>query len=196
MDSESKQMLKRDLFVQGLRLKWQEKVLPSAETFADALHQARAVEEQEKQLYELHKTTPKDICRAPAGALQISFVDALHQAQAEEEQEKQLYELHKTTPKGTQLLSKKNEGQAAKTPTSAKAMISEPVETPQAKESAGPPRVEKKALACFLCGSMRHKYCQCPQRKPLSKTVARSVACISETAEEQEEKGELERHCH
>ena len=40
MDEESRSILKRDLFVQGLLLKWQEKVLPSAEMFTDALHQA------------------------------------------------------------------------------------------------------------------------------------------------------------
>ena len=49
MDEESKQLLKRDLFVQGLLLKWQ--VLPSsAATFADALYKARTMEEQDKQL--------------------------------------------------------------------------------------------------------------------------------------------------
>ena len=37
MDVTSRATLKRDLFVQGLLLKWQEKVLPSAETFEDAL---------------------------------------------------------------------------------------------------------------------------------------------------------------
>ena len=42
MELASKELLKRDLFVQGLSLKWQEKVLPSAATFADALHQAQA----------------------------------------------------------------------------------------------------------------------------------------------------------
>ena len=35
--------LKHDLFVQGLLLKWEEKVLPTASTFA--LHQARTAEE-------------------------------------------------------------------------------------------------------------------------------------------------------
>ena len=55
MDTESKEMLKRDLFVQGLLLKWQKKVLPSADSFNDALYQARAAEEQEKQLSELHQ---------------------------------------------------------------------------------------------------------------------------------------------
>ena len=54
MDESSKEMLKRDFFVQGLWLKWQEKVLPSAKTFHDALHQARAAEQQEKQLSSLH----------------------------------------------------------------------------------------------------------------------------------------------
>ena len=54
MDEESRGMLKRDLFVQGLLLKWQEKVLPKAESFLDALHQARAAEEQERQLAKLH----------------------------------------------------------------------------------------------------------------------------------------------
>ena len=55
MDTSSKVMLKRDLFVQGLILKWQKKVLPSAATFSDALHQARLAEEQHRQLDELHK---------------------------------------------------------------------------------------------------------------------------------------------
>ena len=45
MDEESKQLLKRDLFVQGLLLKRQEKVLPSSVTmFADTLYKARTVE--------------------------------------------------------------------------------------------------------------------------------------------------------
>ena len=56
MDQESKDLLKRDLFMLGLKMKWQEKVLPSAQTFADSLHQARTAEEQERQLNELHKT--------------------------------------------------------------------------------------------------------------------------------------------
>ncbi len=55
MDTESKEILKRDLFIQGLLLKWQKKVLPSADSFSDALYQTRAAEEQEKQLSELHK---------------------------------------------------------------------------------------------------------------------------------------------
>jgi len=53
MDVSSKEMLKRDFLVQGLWLKWQEKVLPSAKTFHDALHQARAAEQQEKQVSSL-----------------------------------------------------------------------------------------------------------------------------------------------
>ncbi len=56
MDQDSKDLLKRNLFVQGLKLRWQEQVLPSAETFADALHQARAAEEQDRQLGEMHLT--------------------------------------------------------------------------------------------------------------------------------------------
>ena len=55
MDTESKEMLKWDLFDQGLLLKWQKKVFPSADSFDDALYQARAAEEQEKELSELHK---------------------------------------------------------------------------------------------------------------------------------------------
>ena len=47
-------VLKRDIFVQGLLLKWQEKVLPTTKTFADALHLARTAEGQERQLGELH----------------------------------------------------------------------------------------------------------------------------------------------
>ena len=46
MDQASKELLKRDLHVQGLLLKWQKKVVPSAKTFEDALHQARLAEEQ------------------------------------------------------------------------------------------------------------------------------------------------------
>lgn len=53
-DAESNQILKRDLFVQKLLLKWKGKVLPSATTFVDALYQARAAEEQEKQLQVMH----------------------------------------------------------------------------------------------------------------------------------------------
>ena len=45
MNPESKDPLKRDLFVIGLKLKWQEKVLPSEEDFGDCFHQARAAEE-------------------------------------------------------------------------------------------------------------------------------------------------------
>ncbi len=50
VDSAFKSVLKRDLFVQGLLLKWQEKVLPTTTTFADALHLVQAAEEQERQL--------------------------------------------------------------------------------------------------------------------------------------------------
>ena len=42
-----KHMLKRDLFVQALLMKWQEKVLLSAKTFSYALYQARVAKEQE-----------------------------------------------------------------------------------------------------------------------------------------------------
>ena len=62
MDETSKEMLKRDVFVQGLLLKWQKKVLPFASTFSDALPQARAAEQQERQLSRIHpppKPTPK-----------------------------------------------------------------------------------------------------------------------------------------
>uniref|UniRef100_A0A1X7U0M3 Uncharacterized protein n=1 Tax=Amphimedon queenslandica TaxID=400682 RepID=A0A1X7U0M3_AMPQE len=48
------EMLKRNLFIQGLLLQWQGKVLPSAETFADALYQAWRMEEQAKQLVKMH----------------------------------------------------------------------------------------------------------------------------------------------
>lgn len=56
MDEDSKALLKRDVFVQGLLLKWQKKVLPSASTYSDALHQARAADQQERQLSKLHPT--------------------------------------------------------------------------------------------------------------------------------------------
>ena len=56
MDQASKNMLKRDLFVQGLLWKCQEKVLSSsADTVDDALYQARIAEEQGRQLSDLHK---------------------------------------------------------------------------------------------------------------------------------------------
>ena len=44
IDVTFKGALKRDIFVHWLLLKWQEKVLLSAKTFADALHQARTAE--------------------------------------------------------------------------------------------------------------------------------------------------------
>lgn len=55
MDVAFKGVLKRDIFVQGLLLKWQEKVLPSAKMFANALYQARTAEEQERQLGIMHR---------------------------------------------------------------------------------------------------------------------------------------------
>ena len=58
MDNDSKALLKRDLFTQGLLRKWQEKILPSAATFHDVLFQARAAEEHEHTLSELHGTPP------------------------------------------------------------------------------------------------------------------------------------------
>ena len=64
MDPESKDPLKRDLFVIGLKLKWQEKVLPSEEDFGDCFHQARAAEEQERQLNETHQIRSADHLRS------------------------------------------------------------------------------------------------------------------------------------
>ena len=55
MDQTSKELLKRDLFVQGLVARWQQKVVPSAENFGDALHQARLAEEHDKQISEIRK---------------------------------------------------------------------------------------------------------------------------------------------
>ena len=55
MDEEARERLKQDLFVQGLQYHWQEKVLLTATTFCDALYQARANEEQAKQLSHLQK---------------------------------------------------------------------------------------------------------------------------------------------
>jgi hypothetical protein len=54
IDAAFKAVLKRDLFVQGLLLKWQEKVLPTTKAFPDALHLARTAEEQERQLGLMH----------------------------------------------------------------------------------------------------------------------------------------------
>ena len=69
MDQGSKELLKRDLFIQGLAYKWQEMVLPSASSFGDALHRARSAEEQHKQLNELHSrhSTDKVQPRKPSG---------------------------------------------------------------------------------------------------------------------------------
>jgi len=55
VDAAFKGVLKRDIFVQGLLLKWQEKVLPTTKTFSDALHLARTAEDQEKQLGMIHQ---------------------------------------------------------------------------------------------------------------------------------------------
>ena len=54
MDESSEELLKRDVFVQGLLLKWQKKVLPSASTFSDALQQVRGAKQQERQLSRMH----------------------------------------------------------------------------------------------------------------------------------------------
>ena len=54
MDASSKKLLKRAVFVQGLLFKWQKKVLQSASTYSDALHQANAAEQQERQLSRMH----------------------------------------------------------------------------------------------------------------------------------------------
>ena len=77
MDEPSKVMLKRDLFVQGLLLKWQEKVVPSAATFGDALHCARLAEEHARQISEIHKDRgdkafPKK--QSPAGSSEKELV--------------------------------------------------------------------------------------------------------------------------
>ena len=58
MDAASKSLLQRDLFVQGILLMCQEKVLPSDSTLKDALHQARATEEQHKQLSDQRPIRP------------------------------------------------------------------------------------------------------------------------------------------
>ena len=54
MDVASREFLKRDLFVQGLLIKWQEKVKFTIRKFFYALHQARAAGEY---LLEIHDTT-------------------------------------------------------------------------------------------------------------------------------------------
>ena len=48
MDNMSKEELKHDPFTQCLKLRCQEKGLPSAKTITDTLHLAWATEEQEK----------------------------------------------------------------------------------------------------------------------------------------------------
>ena len=52
--------------MQGLILKWQAKVLPTAESFTEALYQARTAEEQERQLAEIHKRDlPRGVLSRP-----------------------------------------------------------------------------------------------------------------------------------
>ena len=94
-DREWMRVLARDLFIQGLLLKWQEKVLPSAETFADALYQARTMEEQSMQFARdlfiqglLLKWQEKVLPSAE------TFADALYQARTMEEQSMQLSKMH------------------------------------------------------------------------------------------------------
>ena len=69
VDVTFKGVSKRDIFVQGLLLEWQEKVLSLAKTFANGLHQTWTAEEQHKQLGEMHqratpvgKTVQTEIC--------------------------------------------------------------------------------------------------------------------------------------
>ena len=52
----------------GLRMNWQEKVLPSAANFSDCLHQARAAEEQERQLNELYQPKSSESARPAKSA--------------------------------------------------------------------------------------------------------------------------------
>ena len=59
-DQPLMEMIKRDLFVQELIYKLQEKVLPSASTFADALHQPHLVKKQHMQLAKLYKYPSSD----------------------------------------------------------------------------------------------------------------------------------------
>ena len=54
--SERLYPIESEALVSGLLLRWQKKVLPSASTYSDALHQARAAEQQERQLLKLHPT--------------------------------------------------------------------------------------------------------------------------------------------
>ena len=65
MDQKSKDLLKGNLFMLGLRMKWQEKILPSVKNFSDCLHQARAAEEQERQLTELHQLRGSETVHSP-----------------------------------------------------------------------------------------------------------------------------------
>lgn len=56
MDEESKQLLERNLFTQGLLLKWQEKALPLPATmFVETLYKARTLEKQDRQLAQIHQ---------------------------------------------------------------------------------------------------------------------------------------------
>ena len=48
-------MLKCDLFIQGLHLQWQKRVLPSVETFEDALFQACIAKQQQLDLAHLYR---------------------------------------------------------------------------------------------------------------------------------------------
>ena len=71
MDQEPKDLLKRDLFVLGLTMKWQEKELPSTKDFGDCFHQTRAAEEHERQLNEIHRTQSTDQPRSSESITRI-----------------------------------------------------------------------------------------------------------------------------
>ena len=58
MDDESKQLLKQDLFVQGLLLKWQEKVLPSSAATLRMPYKKLGSWRSKTNSLHLSKTTP------------------------------------------------------------------------------------------------------------------------------------------
>jgi len=64
MDEESKQLLERNLFTQGLLLKWQEKALPLPVTmFIETLYKASTVKKQDKQLAQMASTKQRGLAK-------------------------------------------------------------------------------------------------------------------------------------
>ncbi len=144
MDRDSKTLLKRDLFVQGLLLKWQVKVLPSAKSFEDSLHQARSAEEQEKQLTEIHGSEA-----------------------VKHQQRKQFQSSTFQQPKTQAWMPWQSSGSSPGTSSKGSSPIT------REERPSGERKWTRGGGQCFSCGSYRHKERECPQRKPPSEARGR-----------------------